>query len=106
MSLIGGLKSAPMPCSYYIYYRVDLAKAATGERRISELIEAVRKATGVRGRLMKKRHEPNLWMEIYENVTDETKFEWELAEAVGQHKIAEILLPGTPRHIECFESDR
>jgi quinol monooxygenase YgiN len=92
-----------MPCSYYIYYRVDPAKAAATERRIRELIEGMRKATGVHGRLMKKRHEPNLWMEIYENVSDEAKFEWELAEAVDHLKIRELLLPGTPRHIECFE---
>lgn len=93
-----------MPCSYYIYYRVDPEKTAAGERRINELIEAVRKATGVSGRLMKKRHEPNLWMEIYENVADEAKFEWELAEAVEHHKIQDVLVPGTPRHVECFET--
>lgn len=92
-----------MPCSYYIYYRVDPAKAEASERRIGELIERMRKATGVSARLMKKRNEPNLWMEIYENVSDEAKFEWELAEAVDHLKIQELLLPGTPRHIECFE---
>ena len=92
-----------MPCSYYIYYRVDPAKAAASERRIGELMERMRKATSVHGRLLKKRNEPNLWMEIYEHVSDEAKFEWELAEAVDHLKIQELLLPGTPRYIECFE---
>ena len=92
-----------MPCSYYIYYRVDPAKTASGERRIGELLEAMHKSTGVAGRMMKKRGEPNLWMEVYEGVADEAKFEWELAEAVDKLKIQEVLLPGTPRHIECFE---
>ncbi|UCF76717.1 MAG: DUF4936 family protein, partial [Betaproteobacteria bacterium] len=64
---------------------------------------AVLKTTGVRGRLMKKRNEPNLWMEVYENVANEAKFEWELAEAVEHLKVQELLLPGTPRHIECFQ---
>ena len=92
-----------MPSSYYIYYRVEPAKSAASERRILELIEAVRKATGIAGRLMKKRSEPNLWMEVYENVADEAKFEWELAEAVDHLKIQELLQPGTPRHLECFQ---
>ena len=92
-----------MPYSYYIYYRVDPARTAASERRIGELLEAMRKATGVAGRLMKKRDEPNLWMEVYENVTDEARFEWELAEAVDHLKIQELLLPGTPRHLECFQ---
>lgn len=92
-----------MPCSYYIYYRVAPAKTAASEPQIRALLETVRKATGVRGRLMKKRNEPNLWMEVYENVADESKFEWELAEAVEHLKVQELLLPGTPRHIECFE---
>ena len=92
-----------MPCSYYIYYRVDPAKTAAGEHRIGELLEAMHKSTGVAGRMMKKRGEPNLWMEVYEGVADEAKFEWELAEAVDHLRIQEVLLPGTPRHIECFE---
>jgi hypothetical protein len=93
-----------MPCSYYIYYRVDPAKAAACEPRIRELLAAVHAATGIRGRIMKKRGEPHLWMEIYENVANEAKFEWELAEAVGSLKVQECLLPGTPRYMECFET--
>lgn len=95
-----------MACSYYVYYRVDPLKAAANEPRIRELFEAVRKATGVDGRLLKKRGEPNLWMEVYENIADAAKFEWELAEAVSRLKIEELLLPGTPRHIECFEDGK
>ena len=92
-----------MAISYYIYYRVEPAKAAACERQINELFAAVRRATGINGQLMKKRGEPNLWMEVYGNVADAAKFEWELAEAVGRLKIQEFLLPGTPRHVEVFE---
>ena len=95
-----------MPCSYYIYYRIDPARLSAGPARIRELLDAVRQATGVSGRLQTKRGEPNLWMEIYENVADEAKFEWELAEAVSRFNIQELLLPGTPRHIEVFEAAR
>lgn len=92
-----------MAFSYYIYYRIDPAKAAACEPRVSELFESIRKATGVSGRLMRKRGESNLWMEIYLNVIDDAQFEWELAEAVGRLNVQEFLLPGTPRHLECFE---
>ena len=92
-----------MAYSFYIYYRVDPARASACEPRIRELFAAVRKATGVEGRLMRKRGESNLWMEIYLNVTDDASFEWELAEAAGRLNVQEFLLPGTPRHVECFE---
>lgn len=92
-----------MPCSYYIYYRIDPARLTASQDRIQELLDAMRAATGIHGRLLRKRGEPNLWMEIYENVADEAKFEWELAEAVNRFNIQELLLQGTPRHIEVFE---
>ncbi|OGA23731.1 MAG: hypothetical protein A3I02_14025 [Betaproteobacteria bacterium RIFCSPLOWO2_02_FULL_67_26] len=92
-----------MAFSYYIYYRIDPARAAECEARVKDLFAAVRKATGIEGRLMRKRGESNLWMEIYLNVTDDAKFEWELADAAGRLNVQEFLLPGTPRHVECFE---
>lgn len=93
-----------MSFSYYIYYRVDPAQADAAEPRIKQLLVAVAKATGTAGRLMTKRGEPNLWMEVYEGVADEAKFEWELASAVNQCQVTGFLQTGTGRHIECFES--
>ncbi|HEX6003370.1 MAG TPA: DUF4936 family protein [Burkholderiales bacterium] len=93
-----------MSCSYYIYYRVNAEKAEECEPRIRELIAAVEKATGIRGRLLKKRGEPLLWMEVYENVSDEAHFEWELADIADQFKVKEYLETDTTRHCECFES--
>ena len=92
-----------MKLSYYIYYRVQPARAAACEAAVQGLLAAVRAATGIIGRLMKKRGESNLWMEVYEGVTDDAKFEWELAEAAGRMGIQEFLLPGSGRHVECFE---
>ena len=91
-----------MAYSFYIYYRVDPAKAGACEPRVRELLVLMRKVTGVQGRLMVKEGEANLWMEVYENVADESKFQWELAEAAGKLKIQEYLQPGTGRHVECF----
>jgi hypothetical protein len=91
-----------MAYSFYIYYRVDPARAGVCEPRIRELMALLKKVTGVQGRLMSKRGEANLWMEVYENVSDESKFEWELADAAGKLKIEDFLQPGSGRHVECF----
>jgi hypothetical protein len=93
-----------MPHCYYIYYRVDPDKAEACEPKIRELLRAVKKGTGIAGRLLKKRGEPHLWMEVYENVNDEAKFEWELADLADQFKVKDYLESGTTRHMECFES--
>jgi hypothetical protein len=91
-----------MAYSFYIYYRVNPAKAGACEPRVRELLTQVHKKTGVKGRLMVKQGEANLWMEVYENVEDDTKFEWEIADVAGKLKIQEYLQPGTARRVECF----
>lgn len=91
-----------MAFNFYIYYRVDPQKASTCEPLIRQLLGTVREATGVQGRLLRKHGEPNLWMEVYESVADEAKFEWELAEIAGRLKVQDQLQPGTTRHVECF----
>ena len=92
-----------MAWSFYIYYRVDPAKAGACAPRVRELFRLVRQVTGVTGRLMTKRGETNLWMEVYEGVTDDAKFEWELADAAGRLEIQEFLQSGSGRHVECFK---
>lgn len=91
-----------MAVSYYIYYRVDAAKAGACASGIGELFAVIRKKTSASGRLLKKRGEPLLWMEIYQNVGDETQFEWELAEAVARLQFQEFLQADSSRHMECF----
>jgi hypothetical protein len=92
-----------MAFSFYIYYRVDPAKATECEPRVRELFAAVQQATGISGQLLRKRGESNLWMEVYLGVQDDAKFEWELADAASRLKFQELLHDGTTRHVECFE---
>ena len=92
-----------MSFSYYIYYRVDPTQVTALKRRIGQLLDSVKNNSGVAGRLLKKRGEPNLWMEVYENITEIAAFERELADAVGKFKATELLQSGTGRHVECFE---
>ena len=91
-----------MAFNFYIYYRVDPQKATACEPLVRQLLGAVREATGIQGRLLKKHGEPNLWMEVYEGVADEAKFEWELAEIAGRLNLQGHLQAGTTRHLECF----
>ena len=91
-----------MAFSFYVYYRVDPKKAGACEPLVRQLLAAVREATGIQGRLLKKHGEPNLWMEVYEGAAEEAKFEWELTETAGRLKITDYLQEGTTRHHECF----
>ena len=93
-----------MAYAYYVYYRVEAANAATCEARVLELFTAMQQATGVVGKLLKKRSEPLLWMEVYENVRDDAKFELELKQAVTQLKLSECLQSDAERRVECFEA--
>ncbi len=93
-----------MAYSYYIYYRVTPEQAQRCESRVLELFSALKQSTNVAGRLLKKRSEPLLWMEVFENVRDDAKFELELEQATAQLKLGECLQEGSSRRIECFEA--
>ncbi|HXZ97696.1 MAG TPA: DUF4936 family protein [Burkholderiales bacterium] len=90
-----------MAFNFYIYYRVQSAGVAVLEARIHEMHAALRDRTGVAGRLLKKRDQPLLWMETYENVAAES-FEYTLARLVEEYGVREFLESGSQRHIECF----
>ena len=93
-----------MAYSYFIYYRVVPEGAETCESRVLELFAAIKQNTSIPGRLLKKRSEPLLWMEIYENVRDDAKFELELEQAAARLNIQECLQEGSTRRVECFET--
>lgn len=93
-----------MAYSYYVYYRVARERAAECEQAVLEVLNAMKQATGVTGRLLKKRAEPLLWMEVYENVRDDAKFESQLAEAVTRLKLNDYLQADSSRRVECFET--
>ena len=78
-----------MAYSYFIYYRVAPEHAQNCEVRVLQLFGVVKQTTTVAGRLLKKRTEPLLWMEIYENVRDDAKFELELEQAAVQLQLAQ-----------------
>jgi hypothetical protein len=81
--------------SYYVYYRVDSARLPELRARIEEVLRSVERATGVRGRWMRRRDEPSTYMEVYENVADEPGFE-----ALLERETAAL---GLDRHLERFQ---
>jgi uncharacterized protein DUF4936 len=87
---------------YYIYYRVAPEYAPALESRIKSMQAALFAQTGIAGRLMRKRGEPLLWMEIYEEVADALGFEAELQRLVAAHCLIEGLQPASERKTECF----
>lgn len=91
-----------MAWHYYIYYRVDATQTGRCAVAAQMLLERMHDKTGIQGRLLRKRNEPQLWMEIYEGVADGDSFEWELAEAVSASGLQQYLQIGSTRHTECF----
>ena len=90
-----------MSLSYYIYYRV--ADPAQARKLVRHIQSALKSETGIEGRLLKKRDNPSMWMEIYEGVGDSGKFEQALGVILQAADFSSALAAGSVRHMECFE---
>ena len=80
--------------SYYVYYRVEANRLPGLRADVERLFAVVERATGVRGRWMRRRDEPRTYMEVYEDVRDDAAFE----ELLGR----EASGLGLERHVERF----
>lgn len=87
--------------SLYVYYKVPASKSQIVRRALAALIEAVEQATGIRGRLMRRRDQADTWMEVYEGIADEAGFETALQAAVMSSGVLQLLEQGA-RHTERF----
>jgi hypothetical protein len=92
-----------VPLAFYVYYRVNPEAAPLARLRVETLFERVQERFGVRGRLLTKRSEPNLWMEVYEDVADATLFEPALQGEAASLGFGALLLSGSERKVECFQ---
>jgi hypothetical protein len=90
--------------SYFIYYRVAAGRESRARKQVERLQAGLDRCTGVRGRLMTKRGEPNLWMEVYEAVGDPASFERALELALSENEFDSLLAAGSRRRVECFET--
>lgn len=91
-----------MSTHYYIYYRVSSSHASRAEALLEAMHDELAEACSVRGRYLKKRDEPLLWMEIYEHVAEPEAFESTLQSLLHKYAFNDVLQSGTSRHIECF----
>lgn len=89
--------------SVFIYYRVAERDRAEAEPLVRSMQARLACRTGIAGRLLKKRGEPGLWMEVYESVPRAEEFERQLARLEDEFDIA-MFIDG-PRHREVFEAD-
>jgi Domain of unknown function (DUF4936) len=80
--------------SYYIYYRVEATRLPGLRADIERLFGILERATGVRGRWMRRRDKPDTYMEVYEDVRDDAGFE-----ALLEREAAGL---GLDRHVERF----
>lgn len=90
-----------MALCYYIYYRV--AQPQQAGVAVRDMQSELQVRSGVRGRLLTKRDEPEMWMEVYEGVNDAPAFEAELDRLIAATKLVGFLAPGSRRHTEYFE---
>ena len=89
---------------YYVYYRIAPEQLEAARGAVKAILEAVEHDTGVSGRILKKPDEPNLWLEIYENVNATAVFETALRAAETASGILRYLADEGRRHTECFEN--
>lgn len=87
---------------YYIYYRVDPERTLEADAAVKQIQYEMEAHFSVAGRLLKKRGEPLLWMEIYENVPSSAAFETALKLAENKAGILRFVRGDGLRHLECF----
>lgn len=90
------------PVHFYIYYRIAEAHAAGARTALIDVMEALERQFAVSGRLLRAQDESSLWMEIYENVAEPSRFEAALNALVAQTRFASWLAPGSARRTERF----
>ena len=88
--------------SYYVYYKVPRENADRANYAIYRLLHDIEVATGVHGRLLRRRDDETTWMEVYEDVRDAAALEGALDALVRRHGIEALLVPGSTRHLEVF----
>ncbi|MEP7182444.1 MAG: DUF4936 family protein [Betaproteobacteria bacterium] len=88
------------PTHVYVYYRV-VRDTAGARAAIGAMLTEIERRTGVAGRLLARRDDPQTWLEIYEPVTRVAAFERALATAVAVHDAASVAEDGR-RHVERF----
>jgi len=90
------------PVHFYIYYRIATPHGKEARAALTGVMEALAKEFAVSGRFLRSRDDPDLWMEVYENVREPLRFEAQLSSLLAQTPFAAWLTPGSARRTERF----
>ena len=88
---------------YYIYYRVNPSFEAEAATAVKQIQHDIQTEANIAGKLLIKREEPLLWMEVYEGVATAEAFEATLNNAVEKIGFERLLQPGSSRKTESFQ---
>ena len=88
---------------FYIYYRINPSFEAEASAAVKQIQYDIEAEANIAGRLLSKREEPLLWMEVYEGVAAAEAFEAILDKAVEKSGFTRFLQPGSARRTECFQ---
>lgn len=91
-----------MKLNYYVYYRIPAENADRAREAVASVQRELAGATGIDGQLLRRRDDDTTWMEIYEGVKDEPRFEAKLAELVERHGVEALIAPDSSRKQEVF----
>jgi hypothetical protein len=92
------------PPSFYVYYRVADPNSTATRDCAAAVVDDVRAATGITGRLLCRCDDPGTWMEIYEHVVRPTEFDRVLTSAAEARGLGKHLAEGSRRVVERFEA--
>jgi hypothetical protein len=93
---------SPSPVNFYIYYRMAAPHAAEARTALAGIMHMLEQQFAVSGRLLCAQNDAELWMEVYENVGDPTRFEAAMNELLGGTRFASWLAPASARRTERF----
>lgn len=86
----------------YSYYRIDPARRGALRGAVDALFAAVAKAYGVRGRWMRRKDDPDTYLEVYADVENVDALALFVRRECEQSGFAALLADGTARHDEVF----
>ena len=73
--------------NYYVYYKLEPSRLAEARTLVNELFKMVKSDFDVHGRWLRRRDDPTTYMEVYEGVQDEARFD-ALMQSDGATRIA------------------
>lgn len=87
---------------FYVYYKVPEEHSQPVHALVERILRDVRAETGISGTLLRRRDDPQTWMEVYPDIADADGFEKKLAEILARHAFEKAVPAGIRRWTEVF----